>query len=983
MTRALVIASFVPLLLADVVRADDAIPRYVAQQGEDRGDCSLPVRPCRTIQYALSVAGKGDQVRVAGGAYQLSDVGDALAIVGGAVDVRGGFDRFDHFLLQSPATNRASLIGVPVALRTHLEALGFHVVADRKTIGAAARAAIEGFHVTQVGQGATPCEDNAAGEYPCKDVDLLSHLAPSDLSSSPASIADVWGFVDLNTEREYALLGMMNGLAVVDVTDPTAPVEVGTVPGARSGWRDVKVTQRYDGGEGRWNTYAYVSTEYGGRLVVVDLTGLPNHVRLARRSDTHAHNVYVSNVDYTTGVPLDESRAPPVLQVLGSPVGRGAARTFDVRDPLSVRQVAATSGGYSHDATSMLVSDDRAAVCKAKQDVCEVLLDFNESDIEIWDYSDQRAPVLLSSTTYDNAGYVHSGWWTEDRRFLFVHDEFDERDADLNTTVRVFDLADLENPELAHIWTGPTGAIDHNGYVRGNRYYMSTYSRGLTVLDITDPLQPIEVGLFDTHPASDDKYYGGAWGVYPFLPSGNILISDIRGGLYVVGDRTRSSDHIQVGFSSAAFGGEEGEDLSIEVVRRGAGGAVSVDYTVRAGSAGVADLTTSSGTLHWPPMESDSEDRQSLSVPLLRDDVTEPIERAFVRLSNPAGGAVLADISMAYVFVADPGRGASVGFAETQLAVDETAKRLIATVQRLGSPLGEVSVDYEIGSLSALPGSDYVDVEPGQLAWADGDATPRTIVVPLLEDNDEELAEQFEIRLSSPTGATLADDRLVVDINADGMAVTGFMLFDDAPGQDLQPITNGKRLATDTVPGNTGIRVEVRKPDGVRSVGLTVDGTDDTHTDNDAPYVFHVLGNPPEGEYTLRATPYSANDLGGVPGDPLVVSFSIGDEPVVLSSDATLLQLELSGVDLDFNPDIADYQATVGPQVARTTVSAAAAAGATHAIGPDDADAAVDGHQMDLAVGMNTLEVAVTAEDGEASRNYTVKVIRAPFVTGP
>ncbi|MCY3837308.1 MAG: choice-of-anchor B family protein [Gammaproteobacteria bacterium] len=804
MTRALVIALFVPLLLADVARGDDAIPRYVAQQGEDRGDCSLPVRPCRTIQYALSVAGKGDQVRVAGGSYQLSDVGDALVVVAGAVDVRGGFDRFDHFLLQSPETNRTSLTGVPVAFRAHLDALGFHVVADRKMIDATASAAIDGFEVTQVGQGAAPCSDNVAGGYPCKDVDLLYHLARSDLSSSPASIADVWGFVDLNTQREYALLGMMNGLAVVDVTDPTAPFEVGTVPGALSGWRDVKVTQRYDVAEDRWNTYAYVSTEYGGRLVVVDLTGLPNHVRLARRSDTSAHNVYVSNVDYTTGVPLDESRAPPVLQVLGSPINSGAARSFDVRDPLSARQVAATGGGYSHDATSMLVDDDRAAACKAKMDVCEVLLDFNETDIEIWDYSEQRAPELLSSTTYDNAGYVHSGWWSEDGRFLFVHDEFDERNADLNTTVRVFDLADLQNPELVHIWTGPTAAIDHNGYVRGNRYYMSTYSRGLTVLDITDPLEPVEVGLFDTHPASDDKYYGGAWGVYPFLPGGSVLISDIRGGLYVVGDRTRSSDHVQVGFASTAFGGEEGEGLSIEVFRRGAGGTVSVDYAVFAGSAGETDLTTSSGTLYWPPSEGHSIDVQSLSVPLLRDDVAEPIERAFVRLSNPAGGAVLADINMAYVFVADPGRGASVGFAETQIAIDETSKRLIATVQRLGSPLGPVSVDYEVGPLSASPGSDYVEVAPGRLSWAHGDATARTIVVPLLEDNDEELAEQFEIRLSSPTGATLADDRLVVDINADGMAVTGFMLFDDATLQDLQPIPQGKRLALDAVVETTG-----------------------------------------------------------------------------------------------------------------------------------------------------------------------------------
>ena len=110
-------------------------------------------------------------------------------------------------------------------------------------------------------------------------------------------------------------------------------------------------------------------------------------------------------------------------------------------------------------------------------------------------------------------------------------------------------------------------------------------------------------------------------------------------------------------------------------------------------------------------------------------------------------------------------------------------------------------------------------------------------------------------------------------------------------------------------------------------MGLTVDGAEEAHTANDAPYVFHVLGNVPEGEYALRATPYSENDLGGVAGEPLVVTFSIGDEPVVRSSDASLQELELSGIDLSFRSDVAAYEATVGPQIARTTVSAKAATG--------------------------------------------------------
>ena len=983
MTRAVpIIALFVPLLLIDVARGDDAIPRYVAQQGEDRGDCALPVRPCRTIQYALSVAAKGDQVRVAGGAYQVTDVLDALRLAASAIDVRGGFDRFDHFLRQAPGANRTVLTGIPAAFRDQLQARGFQVVVDRKAIDAAGQAAIAGFQATQTSTARTDCVGDRAGVYPCDSIDLHAHIAVRDLSSAPTSAADIWGFVDLNTEREYALLGVSNGLVVVDVTDPTSPFEVGTVPGAYSGWRDVKVTQRYDKGVQRWQTYAYVSTEYGGRLVVADLTELPNRVHLGRRSDTSAHNVYVSNVDYTTGVPLDEGRNPPLLQVLGSAANRGAFRSFDTSDPLNLVEVAVSRSDYSHDATSMLVSDDRVSACKADTETCEVLLDFNELEIEIWDFSDQDAPELLSSTTYENAGHVHSGWWTEDGRYLFVHDEFDETRARLNTTVRVFDLADLSDPVLVKIWTGPTEAIDHNGYVRGNRYYMSNYSRGLAVLDITDPSEPEELGYFDTHPSSDDKYYGGAWGVYPFLPSGTLLVSDIQGGLFVLADRTRSSDHVRVGFATNAFAGEEGDDVSVSVVRDGVGGAVSVDYAVRVGSAQDTDITVSSGTLHWPETTDGTDSVRSISVPLLRDDAAEPMERAFVRLSNPTGGAVLGDINMACVFVGDAGQGASVGFAETQIAVDEDAKRLIATVKRSGSPLGAVSVDYEVGSISASPGSDYVEVEPGHLSWADGDATARTIMVPLVEDDEEELAEQFEIRLSSPTGATLADDRLVVDINADGMAATGLMLYDDARRQDLQPITDRKRLAPDAVGQYPGVRVEVRNPD-VGSVSLTVDGTDETHTDNDAPYVFHVLGDSPQGEYTLRATPYSVDDLGGNAGQALGVTFSIGDALPVLSSDATLHELELSGIDLDFAGETETYHVMVGPQVAGTTVSATPAPGAAYVISPADEDSDTSDHQIAFAPGTNVVDIAVTAEDGAATRNYTVEVVRARFVTGP
>ena len=130
--------------------------------------------------------------------------------------------------------------------------------------------------------------------------------------------------------------------------------------------------------------------------------------------------------------------------------------------------------------------------------------------------------------------YIHSGWWHENKRHVYVHDEFDENRGGLNTTVRILDLQDLTNPLVVGKWTSDNKTADHNGFVKGNRYYMSNYERGLTILDISDPINPVEVGYFDTFPSSDNASFNGAWGTYPYLPSGNILISDINSGLYIV-----------------------------------------------------------------------------------------------------------------------------------------------------------------------------------------------------------------------------------------------------------------------------------------------------------------------------------------------------------------------------------------------------------------------------------------------------------------
>jgi choice-of-anchor B domain-containing protein len=131
---------------------------------------------------------------------------------------------------------------------------------------------------------------------------------------------------------------------------------------------------------------------------------------------------------------------------------------------------------------------------------------------------------------------VHQAWVTEDHRFLLVGDEFDERNLGVPTRTQVLDVSDLDAPAFVFVYEASTSAIDHNLYVLGDRVFEANYTSGLRVLEITDLAngQMAEVAFFDTFPGGEAAEFDGAWSVYPFLPSGNIIVSDITNGLFVL-----------------------------------------------------------------------------------------------------------------------------------------------------------------------------------------------------------------------------------------------------------------------------------------------------------------------------------------------------------------------------------------------------------------------------------------------------------------
>jgi hypothetical protein len=160
--------------------------------------------------------------------------------------------------------------------------------------------------------------------------------------------------------------------------------------------------------------------------------------------------------------------------------------------------------------------------------------------VTIVDVTNKMNPNMLARLAYAGYGYTHQGWLDEEHDYFVFGDELDEPNA-FSTTMRtktlVLEVKNLTNPILVGSHMAPnTRAIDHNQYIIGQYTYQANYRAGLRILRINDlaTAKFTEVGYFDIYPQDDEARFNGAWGVYPFFPSGSILVSGIEQGLYVL-----------------------------------------------------------------------------------------------------------------------------------------------------------------------------------------------------------------------------------------------------------------------------------------------------------------------------------------------------------------------------------------------------------------------------------------------------------------
>ena len=158
--------------------------------------------------------------------------------------------------------------------------------------------------------------------------------------------------------------------------------------------------------------------------------------------------------------------------------------------------------------------------------------------LSIVDVTDKSNPVVLSRTEYPNDGYSHQGWLVPGQKYFLHGDELDELTHGINTTTRIWDVRDLDDPEMILEWQNDTTSIDHNMYTEGRLVYQSNYTSGLRILDTSRVSKPDlrELAFFDVHPENDNPTFEGrTWSNYPYFAQKKIVVaSTMDRGLFVL-----------------------------------------------------------------------------------------------------------------------------------------------------------------------------------------------------------------------------------------------------------------------------------------------------------------------------------------------------------------------------------------------------------------------------------------------------------------
>jgi choice-of-anchor B domain-containing protein len=350
---------------------------------------------------------------------------------------------------------------------------------------------------------------SALPQFASQNIQLKANIGLAAFGADNGN--DCWGYTS-PSGREYALMGLSNKVAFIEITNPAAPVWFASVSHIDSLWADIKTYQGY----------AYVCTEASDSgLQVIDIRNLDNHQVSLVRTITSPGRSHTLALDEVSGY----------LYTCGSRQSSGTTTCFSLANPSNPVQVGSASltDNYIH---AMQVVTYTSGPYAGRQ------IGFCCSEgrgLDIYDFTNKSATFMIKRASYPDVGYCHQGWLSADRKLFYIDDEFDESNTLGNTRTIIINVEDLNN--AAYVTSFSTGlpSIDHNLFVKDGFVFEANYRSGLRVFDTwPNPTAPVQTGWIDTYPANDGRGYDGAWGNYPFFKDGKVIISDLDRGFFLV-----------------------------------------------------------------------------------------------------------------------------------------------------------------------------------------------------------------------------------------------------------------------------------------------------------------------------------------------------------------------------------------------------------------------------------------------------------------
>ncbi len=350
------------------------------------------------------------------------------------------------------------------------------------------------------------------------NVSLFGNANKYGVNPLASNYSEVWGWTDSVSGREYAFIGTKSGTSVVDLSTSKLS-EASFIIGPPSGYNyhEFRTYKNYlfIGAEG-----TDVSKNAG--VQIVDLSPLPDSTSVKKIyvwADTNTSNNLVKKYYRAHTVSIDKH----FLYVHGGDFG--GTKILDVSDPLNPLQVGSYGKGltpYVHDAYIRNDTLYAAAIYAGRVDI----VDMTQKGY----YTQNTSGKIVAKVPTVPEGRTHQVWLSDDGNTMFVSTEI------AGGVLHIYDISDRTNPIQISTWASNTSKSIHNSFVKGDFIYIAYYTEGFRVLDVSDPATPIEVAFYQTYQTLDTNppLYAGAWGVYPYFPSGKVAVSDMNTGLYIL-----------------------------------------------------------------------------------------------------------------------------------------------------------------------------------------------------------------------------------------------------------------------------------------------------------------------------------------------------------------------------------------------------------------------------------------------------------------